>query len=249
MSSVFNGERMKDGVIKLASLIKKSKDTVILTGAGMDTESNIPDFRSEKGWWRSIDPRTVANIDTFYENYSLFHEFYDMRLRLLVGIQPHKGHYILSDLEKKGMIRSIATQNVAGLHVMAGSQNVYELHGNIRKIRCNNCNHEASLERFLAVETCGSCGDKGLRPSVILFGETLPPKAWDSALRDIQKCDLLIVIGTSLEVYPVNHLPMLTKGKKVFINNEERSTDYAFDLTIIGKAKEVLEALNHYLLL
>jgi len=247
MGRVFKDENIKNGVADLALLMKKSKYTVVLTGAGMDTESNIPDFRSENGWWKNIDSRTVADIDTFYENYSLFHEFYAMRLNLLEGIKPHKGHYILAELEEKGIIQSIATQNVASLHTIAGSKKVYELHGNIRRIRCNSCNNTSELQNFLNKEKCGICGDKALRPNVVLFGETLPSDAWDNALYEIKKCDLLIVIGTSLEVYPVNQLPTLTKGKTVFINNEERGTNNLFDLILIGKAKEVLKELNNNL--
>lgn len=232
---------MEKKVKELAALIKNSKHVVVLTGAGMDTESNIPDFRGKEGWWKNIDPRTVASIDTFRENYSLFHEFYSMRLKMLEGIKPHEGHFILAELESKGRIESIATQNVAGLHALAGSRKVYELHGNIRSIRCNSCNREAKVKNFLNKEKCKSCGGH-LRPGVVLFGEMLPTEAWDSALNDIERADLLIVIGSSLEVYPVNQLPMLTKGKTVLINNEDRGGTGMFDLKIIGKAREVLDS-------
>ncbi len=238
---------MKNEVMELARLLKSSKHVVVLTGAGMDTESNIPDFRGKEGWWKNRDPRTVATIDTFHENHSLFHQFYSMRLKMLEGIKPHRGHFILAELENKGMVQSIATQNVAGLHTMAGSRQVYELHGNIRNIRCNNCKHGAGVENFLEKETCQFCGKDALRPGVVLFGEMLPSEAWDGALRDIEKCDLLMVIGTSLEVYPVNQLPMLTKGKTVLINMEDRGSEGLFDLKIIGKAREVLEELHNTL--
>ena len=233
---------MKSKIMELARLIKNADHVVVLTGAGMDTESNIPDFRGKEGWWKNIDPRTVANIETFHENYSLFHEFYSMRLKMLEGIKPHTGHLLLAELESKGMIKSIATQNVAGLHVMAGSRKVYELHGSIRSIRCNRCSREVDVKDFLNKEKCKSCGGP-LRPGVVLFGEMLPTEAWDSALSDIERSDLLIVIGTSLEVYPVNQLPMMTKGKTVLINNEDRGGTGMFDLKIIGNAREVLEEL------
>ena len=247
MGNLFHQERLEEGIKELATWLLKSNHTVVLTGAGMDTESNIPDFRGKNGWWRNIDPRTVANIDAFYENHELFHEFYKMRLELLEGIVPHQGHYILAKLEQEGLIKSIATQNVAGLHDAAGSQNVHELHGSIRSIRCNSCKHQAVLEDFLNKKGCSKCGRDALRPNVVLFGESLPSDAWDASFHEIEKSDLLIVIGTSLEVYPVNQLPMAAKGKTVLINNEDIGSNYSFNLRLIANAKEVLEGLDKYL--
>lgn len=146
---IFEGESIEKGVKELALLMNQSANTVVLTGAGMDTESNIPDFRGKDGLWRELDPRQVASIGSFYENYELFHEFYTDRIRLLENIKPHEGHYILADFEKRGIIKSIATQNVSGLHHMAGNKKVYELHGNIRQVRCNECNNTAKLRDFL----------------------------------------------------------------------------------------------------
>lgn len=237
---------MKEKIEELASMINNSKDTVIMTGAGMDTESNIPDFRSKDGWWEKRDPKVVASIETMAENYSLFHEFYSYRIKTLEKVAPHKGHYILADLEKKGLIKSIATQNVSGLHREAGSENVYELHGNIRKIRCNSCNQNSKIDDFLEKRSCSYCNKEALRPGVVLFGEALPSEAWNKAIEDIKSSDLLIVIGTSLEVYPVNQFPNMTRGKTVYTNMEE-SMGYDFDLEIIGKAGEILIELEKVL--
>jgi NAD-dependent deacetylase len=244
MGDTFRGDRLKEGIEELALWISQSKYTVVLTGAGMDTESNSPDFRSKNGWWKSIDPRVVANIDTFYENYQLFHEFYEMRLKLLDEVKPHEGHYILAKLEKRGLIKSIATQNVSGLHAMAGSENVYELHGSIRKIRCNKCGQKAELADFMEGKACPNCGRNALRPDVVLFGEGLPQDAWDASFNDIEKSDLLVVIGTSLEVYPVNQLPLIAKGKSVLINNEDVGRNCNFNLKLIGTAKGILIDLD-----
>ena len=244
MKKIFTGKEINVGAGELASLLKGAKKTVILTGAGMDTESNIPDFRSKNGWWKKIDPRMVASTESLYNDYPLFHDFYLMRIKLLEEIVPHEGHYILADLERKGMLKSIATQNVAGLHTLAGNQNVHELHGNIKSIRCDNCQQGAKLEDFFAGKNCANCGERTLRPNVVLFGETLPPQVWEDATSDIESCDLLIVMGTSLEVYPVNQLPLWAKGKTVFINNEDRGAGYPFDLRIIGKAGEILRCLQ-----
>lgn len=243
MTNIFTGKSIKEGVKILARIMKESKYAVVLTGAGMDTESNIPDFRGEDGLWRKIDPRVVASIDTFKENYTLIREFYSERIERLNFVKPHVGHYILADFEMRGIIKSIATQNVSGLHRMAGNKKVYELHGNIRSIRCNNCGKEAEMEDFLSNNKCANCGEKALRPNVVLFGEVLPFNEWISAESDIKKSDLLIVIGTSLEVYPVNQLPMLSKGRLVLINKEDVDTYYNFDLKLIGKAGEILREL------
>lgn len=244
MNMFWEGKDIKNGVEMLALLMKDSRNTVVLTGAGMDTESNIPDFRGKSGWWRNIDPSRVASVQTLQQNYTLFHEFYSMRIELLQDVRPHKGHYILADFEQKGVIKSIATQNVSCLHRQAGSKTVYELHGNIKTIRCNSCNHEAALQDFLDKKNCSICGRNALRPNVVLFGEYLPRDAWSLAERDIRGCDLLIVIGTSLKVHPVNQLPMLATGKVVLINDEDTSSGCKFDLKIIGKAREVLEELT-----
>ncbi len=233
-----------DQIKELAALIKDSNKTIVLTGAGMDTESNIPDFRSKDGWWRKMDPRAVASIDTFYQNYDLFWEFYKMRYNLLQECAPHRGHYILAEWEEKGLIHGIATQNISRLHALAGSKKVYELHGNIRTFRCNHCHRDASVEEYLEKKNCQYCGKKALRPKVTLFGESLPADAWDNSIREVQSSDLLMVIGTSLEVYPVNAIPKMAGGKTAFINNEDRGRDYHFDVRIKGKAKEVLSKLD-----
>lgn len=240
-------EGTDDPVRELAALMKRSKKTIVLTGAGMDTESNIPDFRSKDGWWRRMDPRVVASIDTFYENYDLFWEFYKMRYELLQECEPHRGHFILAEWEEKGLIHGIATQNVSRLHVLAGSKKVYELHGNIRTFRCNHCQQAADVEEYLKKKNCRYCGRKALRPNVTLFGESLPADAWENSFREIRRSDLLIVIGTSLEVYPVNALPKMAGGKRAYINAENTGKGYDFDIRITGKAKEVLSRLDEIL--
>lgn len=223
-----------------------SNKTVVLTGAGMSTESGVPDFRSASGWWTKTDPQKVATVDALETNYPLFHEFYSMRIQLLEKCAPHKGHYILADWEKKGILHHLATQNVDGFHSQAGNKKVDELHGSIYTFRCHSCGKSATKEAFLAMESCAHCNGR-LRPNVVLFGEMLPDKAWMSALSNIQRADVVIVIGTSLEVYPVNQLPMMTKGKKVYINKEMASHATYFDCILEGKAKEVLMELNEQL--
>lgn len=230
----------------LASLLKNSSYTTILTGAGMSTESNIPDFRSQDGWWKNIDPRTVATTEALRNNYELFHEFYTMRINLLKDCAPHEGHKILAKWEKEGIIHAIATQNVDGFHTASGNRQVYELHGSIHKIRCATCQQKASESSFINKEACEHCGGK-LRPGVVLFGEMLPQDVWNRALAEIRNSELVIVIGTSLEVYPANELPYMTNGKTVYINAEIESHKNQFDLAIEGKAGVVLKQLDEML--
>lgn len=232
---------------QLADIMRNSRHTVVMTGAGMDTESNIPDFRSKDGIWNKVDPMKVAHIDTLEENYDLVREFYISRIGKLDNIRPHKGHYVLADLEARGYVQSIATQNVCGLHEMAGSENVYELHGNIREVICNHCKQPGTVDDILKGRNCSICNRRSLRPAVVLFGEALPPRTWAEATRDIEKSHLLIIIGTSLEVYPVNRFPYMTRGKTVYINAEDNK-EYDFDLSIIGKAGEILGRLGEVLL-
>ncbi len=224
---------------ELYSLLKKSNHVVILTGAGFSTESGIPDFRSKGGWWKNIDPLTVATVNALEDNYDLFHEFYSFRIKALENCAPHEGHHILGRWQNKGMIAHIATQNVDELHEKGGSSSVDHLHGTILSYRCHECQSEASKIEFLKKESCSHCSGK-LRPNVTLFGEALPDQAWKHSLRQIQQADLVIVIGTSLQVYPVNQLPTMTRGKTVYINKEVNDEHTFFDLVIKGSAKETL---------
>jgi NAD-dependent deacetylase len=235
----------KDRIQTLVKWVKDSNYTTIFTGAGMSTESGIPDFRSKDGLWRGIDPMTVATADALANNYDLFHEFYKARLENLVGSKPHKGYEILARWEKEGLIQSIATQNVDGFHKRAGNKKVYELHGSINSFRCSNCNERVSKESFMKKEPCPKCQGT-LRPSIVLFGEMLPQDELNGATREMEKADLVIVIGTSLSVYPVNSLPGMTKGRKVYIN-QEIMDEVFFDLTYEEKAGQVLEDVDHAL--
>jgi NAD-dependent SIR2 family protein deacetylase len=232
--------------ITLANWLQNSNYTTMLTGAGMSTESNIPDFRSKDGWWRNVDPRRVATTEALHNQYDLFHGFYSMRLKGLENVAPNKGHEILAKWEKEGLIQAVCTQNVDNLHKEAGNQTVHELHGSIHKIRCEYCDEQASVQDFLNKEICSHCGGK-LRPGVVLFGEKLPENSWSDSLSHIRKSELVIVIGTSLEVYPVSTLPHMTNGKTVYINAEVVDKGLTFDLAIKGKTGEVLGRVEELL--
>lgn len=233
----------KTDLQKLAGFVVNSSSTVVLTGAGCSVDSGVPDFRSPQGWWKKFDPRTVATVEALETNYDLFRSFYQARIQHLDGIQPHEGHGVLSRWEQEGKLQLLATQNVDGLHQAAGNRNVEELHGSIRSFRCHGCHRKASQEHFMSGESCSECGGI-LRPNVVLFGESLPEKAWARSLEAVRQAELVIVIGTSLQVYPVNQLPRMTSGRTVLINLEETSEEGQFDLFISGRAVEVLPAAD-----
>lgn len=233
-------------IFTLVDWIKQSASTVVLTGAGMSTESGIPDFRSQSGLWQTIDPRTVASVESLENDYEVFRNFYKMRLEALLNCFPHQGHVILADWERRGLVSLVATQNVDQFHQVAGSEEVAELHGNIVTFRCNDCNKPHTKEQFMNDSVCVYCLGK-LRPNVVLFGEALPQEAWNQALNEIQNADLVIVIGTSLEVYPVNQLPKMARGKLVYINLDITGNNRQFDLVIEGTAGDVLAEINEAL--
>ncbi|MGQ7890622.1 SIR2 family NAD-dependent protein deacylase [Paenibacillus sp. WC2504] len=230
---------------EVAQIISISKNMVVLTGAGCSVESGVPDFRSPSGWWNQIDPRTVATVKALETNYPLFHSFYTTRVNHLRKILPHAGHAILARWEQVGHIKLITTQNVDGLHQAAGSSHVQELHGSIKEFRCHSCRKATDEEAFVNERPC-QCGGK-LRPSIVLFGENLPNDAWQRSMAAIESADVVMVIGTSLQVHPVNQLPFITKGKLILINAEETGQEDRFDFFLRGKAAETLLLIQHYM--
>lgn len=228
---------------KLADWLTESQNTIAFTGAGMSTESGIPDFRSDKGLWTKTDPMEVATVEAMSRRYDLFHEFYSLRIKNVQHAEPHAGHKVLAEWENKGKLTAIATQNVDRYHHKSGSKNVYELHGALENIRCIDHGHSATTDEFLNQQTCARCGSL-LRPGVVLFGEMLPQNTWTQALNLIQQSELLLIIGTSLKVHPVNQLPSMAKGRVVLINRENIEGTYHFDLTLSGSAGEILQATD-----
>ncbi|XEC95890.1 NAD-dependent deacetylase [Paenibacillus tarimensis] len=222
--------------------IRAAGQLVVLTGAGCSVDSGVPDFRSPTGWWRKLDPRKVATVEALETDYELFHAFYSARVNLLKQIFPHKGHHVLWKWEQQGRIDLIATQNVDGLHQAAGNRKIQELHGSIRRFHCYKCGKEAAEEDFLNMKAC-SCGGK-LRPGVVLFGESLPEQAWNRSLRAIEAADAILVVGTSLQVYPANQLPYMTKGKLILINAEETGQEDRFDCFLQGRAADIMVQLD-----
>jgi NAD-dependent deacetylase len=196
----------------LAALIRERGPVVVLTGAGMSTESGIPDFRSASGLWAEVDPFEVASIDAFRRDPVLVWRWYGPRIRSLLDAEPNAGHYALAALERAGHVVAVVTQNIDTLHSRAGSEDVTEVHGSIRSSVCLACGHREPLEGVLGqlsdaeVPVCPGCGDI-LKPGVVMFGELLPPEALARAELLAREAGAMLVVGSSLEVWPVAGLP------------------------------------------
>lgn len=234
---------------QLAEMIQGAACTVVFTGAGMSTESGLPDFRSKsRGLWTKFNPDELANVQALQNNLEEFTDFYRYRLSEITKYQPHRGHQILADWEKAGRIHGIITQNVDGFHHDAGSRNVMELHGTFRKFHCNDCGSSQKREAFLAGDvTCPSCGGP-IRPGIVLFGETLPQDTFSKAEQETMEADLFIVLGSSLSVTPANMFPLHARqngAKLVIVNREPTEFDRMADIVIQKRnIKEVLTALD-----
>src|SRR5437588_5623156 len=194
--------------MELAELIRDRQPCVVLTGAGISTESGIPDFRSPTGVWAQYDPMEYATISAFRRDPVKVWEFYALRFEVLTRARPNAGHRALAELERRGLVRAVVTQNIDGLHQRAGSQDVIEVHGSIRTASCLACGERVPLEGVVAAlreapaPPCPRCGEI-LKPDVVMFGELLPEEAIDRAFALAREAGLLLVVGSTLEVYPV----------------------------------------------
>lgn len=232
----------------LKRYLENAEYVVVFTGAGMSTESGLPDFRSSnQGLWKKKDPSKIASTDALNNNVDEFIEFYRKRVLGVKEYKPHRGHYILAEWEKKGIVKAIITQNVDGFHQQAGSKQVAELHGTLQKVHCTECGKEYDSEEFLNKDYHCGCGGV-LRPNVVLFGESLPMDAFHIAEREAEKADLFIVLGSSLTVTPANQFPLIAKdngAKLVIVNQEPTQFDiYADEIIQDKKIGELLKELD-----
>jgi NAD-dependent protein deacetylase/lipoamidase len=237
---------------RLADLIRSNQPCVVLTGAGISTESGIPDFRSADGIWATYDPMEVASIAGFRNDPSRVWEFYARRLAGLGDAQPNDGHRALARLEELGLVEAVVTQNVDGLHQRAGSRDVLEVHGSVRGAVCLACGASVGFERvleLLPLPVC-ACGEV-LKPGVVMFGELLPLAALERATELARRARLLIVVGSSLEVHPIAALPFDTLeagGTLAIVNRGPTALDEHAKLILDGSAgealREALEALG-----
>ncbi|HEU5140063.1 MAG TPA: NAD-dependent protein deacylase [Bacillales bacterium] len=232
---------------RLAERIKNSNDTVALTGAGMSTESGLPDFRSSHGLWAGRDPLEIASPHAIEGNYEDFVSFYGNRIKELKKHKPNSGHDCLANWEQEGLLSAVLTQNIDGYHLDAGGQNVIELHGHLRHLYCRECRHRHPVSKYLHDDPyCEYCGGK-VRPDVVLFGEALDELKWEKAIQEVMKADLAIVVGTSLEVFPFAGLVELAleRGTDLaIINYTETGADALADIVIHDSISETLDEVN-----
>jgi NAD-dependent deacetylase len=235
-------------VTKLAELLERRRPCVVLTGAGISTESGIPDFRSAGGIWERYDPAEVANIDALRREPARVWEFYTVRLDALARAEPNDGHRALAELEEQGWIRAVITQNVDGLHQRAGSREVVEAHGSLREAECINCGVRVPMEDALAslpLPPCPECGEI-LKPGVVMFGELLPAAVIGRAQALAAEAAVLLVVGSSLEVHPVAALPgetIAAGGALAIVNRGGTPWDSRADLVLDAAAGETLRGL------
>jgi NAD-dependent deacetylase len=204
---------------RLAELLRDSERAVVLTGAGVSVPSGIPDFRSPgTGLWENVDPMEVAHIDAWRRDPDRFWAFYGDRFASLVDKRPNDAHRAIAELERRGLVRAVITQNIDRLHRVAGTERLIEVHGSIESSVCLECGGKLPLERVVAqlraadgAPECPAC-IAPLKPDVVLFGELLPERALSEAQALALDADLMICVGSSLEVYPVAGLPAITRG-------------------------------------
>ncbi|MCG3109489.1 NAD-dependent protein deacetylase [Metallosphaera sp. J1] len=231
--------------MELAELLLTSTHGIAFTGAGISTPSGIPDFRGPQGLWKKY-PQELSSASYLKSDPRGFWEFYAFRLRAMDSVSPNPAHYALAELERMGLIKYVITQNIDGLHQDAGSRNVIELHGTSRRFYCEECGRQFErrevLEKVQSGELPPRCQCGGLiRPAVVLFDE--PVHRIGEALTIAQESDLVLVVGSSLTVYPANLIPQVVKengGRLVIINMEETPLDHVADLVIRERVEEVL---------
>jgi NAD-dependent deacetylase len=236
-------------IAQAAQMLRQATHAVAMTGAGISTPSGIPDFRSPgSGLWTQVDPYTVASLLAFRLRPQSFYHWIRPLASLVWSAEPNAAHFALSRLETVGLIQSIITQNIDGLHQKAGSQRVHEVHGHIREATCIRCYQVTPsrdiMEEFLDTGQVPHCKCGGvLKPNVILFGEQLPLPAFTAARQEARACDLLLVAGSSLEVEPVADLPLLALdhgAQLIIVNDQPTYLDERADVVINGDVADVL---------
>ncbi len=235
------------GVAEAAALLRAARSGIAFTGAGISVESGIPHFRGEGGLWTKFDPYKVAHIDTFrkdpaqYWTYSLNHR--------RTGAEPNPAHRALVELEERGHLRAVITQNTDGLHQKAGSRQVVELHGSSHDVVCLDCEARfprAEVDRMNREHcppSCPACGGPFLKPTVVLFGEALPVDALRDAQALAMAADVVLIVGSSLQVYPAAGIPRLARehgAQLCIVNAEPTPFDDIATAVVHGKAGEIL---------
>lgn len=242
------GDTEEKKLLEARLILEHSSSVTVLSGAGISAESGVPTFRGTDGLWRNFRSENLATPEAFWDNPKLVWEWYDWRRCAVKDARPNPGHFALAELENQKKKFTLVTQNVDGLHQMAGSRNVLEMHGNIWEIRCTKCglitkDYSVPLEELPPL--CPSCGGMG-RPNVVWFGELIPMEVIDKTLKAIEDCEVMLIIGTSGVVEPAASMGLVAKqaGKTVIeINIEHTPNSPLFDLTLLGRSGEILPLL------
>lgn len=234
---------------QLQSIISSSNNIVFFGGAGVSTESGIKDFRSKDGLYAEklkYDPEYIISHDFFFTHTNEFYEFYKEKM-IALNAKPNAAHKYLYEIENTNRLKCIITQNIDGLHQLAGNKNVIELHGSVHRNYCMNCHKEFTAEYMinsLGIPICDRCSSL-IKPDVVLYGEPLNENCITNAIEYIQEAEVLIVAGTSLVVYPANSFVNYFKGKYlVLINKDETILDDKANLVIHSKIGEIFSKLK-----
>lgn len=239
---------------RAADLLREARSAVAFTGAGLSTPSGIPDFRSPgSGLWESVDQFEVASLTAFRHNPERFYAWVRPLAATIQRALPNPAHHALAALETAGPVRAVITQNIDMLHHRAGSQNVLEIHGTLHTATCGGCRHTVEAEApWLAfihdgvIPTCPGCGGV-LKPDVILFGEQLPVAVFQRAREAAHHCEVMLVLGSSLEVLPAAGLPLEAAhhgARLVIINREPTYLDERADVRLHGDVAELLPQIT-----
>lgn len=237
----------------LRDIIMRSENIVFFGGAGVSTESGIPDFRSSGGLYSEkfgrVSPEEILSHDFLFHQPSVFYEFYRSKM-LYPDAEPNAAHIVLAKLESMGKLKAVITQNIDGLHTKAGSKNVIELHGTVLRNYCTRCRKKFGLGFILETDGVPKCPECGgfVRPDVVMYGESLDNDAVASAIRAIEEANTMIVGGTSLTVYPAAGLIRYFKGENlILINRDKTGYDAAAALVIREPIGEVFAEIAQYL--
>lgn len=244
---------MTESLRKAIELLRAARYWVALTGAGISTPSGIPDFRSPgAGLWNSADPLEIASLWGFHDHPERFYSWVRPLIRKTLAARPNRAHLILAQMEAQGRLRAVITQNIDSLHQRAGSQRVLELHGHMRTASCLSCRYQADAGPLLAevlnggyTGACPRCGGL-MKPDVVLFGEPIPYEALSAAQQEALACEVMLVVGTSLEVMPAADLPLLAKrrgARLILINLAPTPLDDQMDVVLREDVVKALQAI------